>query len=124
MTANDHPGPSLSVLSDLNLDLLNVFNLSKYTTGGQVLEGPILQTISVQEICIGQAQCLIDAEESHVVTVTLTGSEWLFSCTCEEPKRQICKHEALALWTIASKAALRIFFDERQRRSLLIEKAA
>lgn len=50
------------------------------------------------------------------VQVKKKGDDLLLSCSCQQPKEQLCEHQQAVLYTITRRESYRIFFDDTLRR--------
>lgn len=113
------------ILEDINISTLSVYDLLKHTAESSFIG--ITDFREVYPIAIenntGTFTKKSSLQDFPMVSISLINNSLLCSCTCNNPKIQLCSHQAEIIHCILEEKTYRIFFDDILRKKMLVSKA-
>ncbi|KMQ61502.1 DNA helicase [Chryseobacterium angstadtii] len=113
------------ILENTSISTLSVYDLLKHTSGSAFLEirnfHEIVPTAIEKDHGIFTKKSPLQQYPS--VSVNQIGSSIVSTCTCSNPKDQLCEHQAEIIHSIVEEKKFRTFFDPFLRKKLFMEKA-
>lgn len=113
------------ILENINFSTLSVYDLLKHTTDSAFIGMTDFHEIHpvAIEINMGIFTKRPSLQDFPMVTISHIGSSLLCSCTCEDPRGQLCSHQTEIIHCILSEKNYLVFFDDTLRRRTLMSKA-
>ncbi|WP_347219929.1 SNF2-related protein [Chryseobacterium sp.] len=113
------------ILENINISTLSVYDLLKHTAESSFIG--ITDFCEVYPVAIENNTGIFTKKSSlqdfPVVSISRINNSLLCGCTCDNPKAQLCTHQAEIIHCILEEKNYRIFFDDLLRRKALLSKA-